>query len=65
MARHCDDECGILKFIPENKNCPILDMKQKRKDGEWWLEGKDGNRIEPLCEDKVVRKTKKTIRMLC
>jgi len=39
-------------------------MKQKRKDGDWWIE-KDGNRIEPLCEDKVVRVTKKKLKMLC
>ncbi len=64
MARHCDGECKILKFIPENQDCPILDMKQKRKDGDWWIED-DENRLKPLCEDKVVRVTKKKRKMLC
>lgn len=65
MARHCDEECEILKFIPENQECPILSMKQKRKDGEWWIQDPNtGKRYEPLCEDKVVRVAKKKIKML-
>ncbi len=64
MARHCDDECGVLEFIPDNQECPILEMKQKRKEGEWWIE-KDGKKIKSLCEDKVVRITKNKRKRLC
>lgn len=61
--RRCDDECGILAFIPDGEDCPIVEMKQKRKDGAWWIKP-DGKEIYPLCEDKIVRVAKKKRRML-
>ena len=61
--RHCDKNCGLFKYVPYKDECPILDLKQKRKDSEWWIEV-DGKEIYPLCEDKIVRVAKKKRRML-
>lgn len=65
MARHCDDSCKLLKFVPEGEVCPIEQLKQKRKQGEWYVEvGEKDDRLYPECEDKVVRVTKKKRRLL-
>jgi hypothetical protein len=62
--RHCDDQCPFLEFAEEGEDCQILQLKQKRKSGEWYVETEDGDRLYPLCEDKVVRVSKKVRKML-
>jgi uncharacterized Zn finger protein (UPF0148 family) len=63
VMRHCDSDCGILNYVKDGDECPILEHKQKRKEGDWWIE-KDGEKIFPLCEDKVVRVAKKKRKLL-
>jgi hypothetical protein len=62
--RHCDQDCGILKYIPSGLYCPILEMKQIKKKGNWWIEDGESN-LKAFCEDVVVRvSTKRKIKIL-